>query len=189
MPNKATILLVTGIILSMLGCGSPEGDKPGNAANTPTNKTANTQAADLNANLAYGVNGNIPAGTNVLVNANRVQVIPKEPKPMVMTAPEESEYTSELTDVAREVRTFKNHPQLLKVEKTIKSDSQTVKVYLRNGKVVTISPDKVRSIRYDAASSFLAAAGVIPPPPALGAPSEKKDKSGEGAGPKKQGQD
>lgn len=70
-------------------------------------------------------------------------------------APENSTFTSYLTDAGYEVRTWKNHPQLLKVEKKTMADgAQTLKVYLRNGRVVELPGQRINPLS-TATSAFI----------------------------------
>lgn len=94
-------------------------------------------------------------------------------------APDDSTFTSYLTDAGYEIRTFKNHPQLVKVEKKIAGDgTQSLKVFLRNGKVVNLPPQSISPLATAPASLILQAAGVTAPPPAPSGPVPGK-KSGE----------
>ncbi len=147
-------------ITTTLACSSEEGAKNANSVNAPVNIAANVPVVDFNANVDPTVNAN-QAVSNVTYPG-----VPVEGaiKPTTLTAPEDSEYTMQLTDVGVETRTFKNHPQLLKVVKTITAKEQTVKVYLKDGRVIPIPAEKVSSMRIDAAATFLNAAGVKPAP-------------------------
>lgn len=92
-------------------------------------------------------------------------------------APDNSTFTSYLTDAGYEIRTFKNHPQLLKVEKRTANDgSQTIKVFLRNGKVVELQGNAVPPIATAPAEVIAGAAGIRPASPktALGSTGSKK---------------
>lgn len=86
-------------------------------------------------------------------------------------APDNSTFTSYLSDAGYEIRAFKNHPTLLKVEKRIEpGGTQKVKVFLRNGKVVEIPAQSIGSLATAAAATIASAAGVAPasdkqPPP------------------------
>ncbi len=81
-------------------------------------------------------------------------------------APDNSTFTSYLTDAGYEIRSFKNHPQLLKVEKKVTSDgNQSIKVFLRNGKVVDLPGKRINPLASAPASLILEAAGVQPTPP------------------------
>jgi hypothetical protein len=76
-------------------------------------------------------------------------------------APENSTFTSYLSDAGYEIRTFKDHPQLLRAEKRVAgSDDQTLKVFLRNGKVVEVPGQKVESLSTISAAGILSAAGI-----------------------------
>ncbi|MEP7149755.1 MAG: hypothetical protein ABI857_12825, partial [Acidobacteriota bacterium] len=93
-------------------------------------------------------------------------------------APDNSTFTSYLTDVGHEIRTFKNHPQLLKVEKrTESSGTQTLKIFLRNGNVVNLPGEKIPALSTASAATIAVVAGIPPPPvrqPAPGTSETKK---------------
>ena len=93
-------------------------------------------------------------------------------------APDNSTFVSFLTDAGYEVRTFNNHPQLLRVEKRIGTDSQTIKVFLRNGRVVELPGNALSALATVGADAILSAAGVKSDPasqrpPAGGADTKK----------------
>ncbi len=93
-------------------------------------------------------------------------------------APDNSTFASYLTDVGHEIRTFKNHPQLLKVEKrTESSGAQSLKIFLRNGNVVNLPGAKIPVLSTASAATISLAAGIPPPPvkqPAPGTSESKK---------------
>lgn len=92
-------------------------------------------------------------------------------------APDNSTFAAYLTDAGYEIRTFKNHPQLLKVEKKITSDGkQTLKVFLRGGKVVELPGQKINPLATAPASFILQMAEVQDQPqsPPAGPPGVKK---------------
>jgi hypothetical protein len=92
-------------------------------------------------------------------------------------APDNSTFTSYLTDAGYEIRTFKNHPQLLRVEKRTATDgSQTIKVFLRNGKVVELPGKTIPLIATAPAEVIAGVAGIQPASPktAPGATDAKK---------------
>jgi len=79
-------------------------------------------------------------------------------------APENSTFTSYLSDAGYEIRIFKSHPQLLRAEKRVTGgDDQTLKVFLRNGKVIQVPGQKVSSLATASSAEILSAAGVAPP--------------------------
>lgn len=76
-------------------------------------------------------------------------------------APDNSTFTSYLTDAGYEIRTFKNHPQLLKVEKKIESSGkQTLKIFLRNGQVRELPGQRITILSTASAAYILEAAGI-----------------------------
>jgi hypothetical protein len=76
-----------------------------------------------------------------------------------------------------ETRTFKDDPQILKVER--KQELKKVKLYLKSGKVVDLPYDKVGNIFVDGSpADLLQLAGIKPPatpaPPTTDAPTKKR---------------
>ncbi len=96
------------------------------------------------------------AGTIGQTKIDEADLLKKSTRP----APEDSEYAIILTDKAIEVRTFKSHPQLLKVEKRSDGKKSTIKIYLKNGKVVEIAGDKITAIRTEPAAHILELSGI-----------------------------
>jgi hypothetical protein len=79
-------------------------------------------------------------------------------------APDNSTFTSYLSEAGYEIRTFNNHPQLLKVEKKTESNgNQTVKIHLRNGQVVQRPGKDIPILSTVPAATILAIAGITPP--------------------------
>jgi len=90
-------------------------------------------------------------------------------------APENSTFTSYLSDAGYEIRTFQSHPQLLKVEKRIdNAGKQTLKIFLRNGQVVERPGKDIPVLSTATAAAILATAGIAQQQPASGPRSEKK---------------
>lgn len=80
-------------------------------------------------------------------------------------APDNSTFTSYLTDAGYEIRTFKNHPQLLKAEKRIDNNGdQSLKIFLRNGKVVEVPGQRVPILSTAPAASIADVAGIVASP-------------------------
>ena len=91
-------------------------------------------------------------------------------------APDNSTFVSYLTDAGYEIRTFKSHPQLIRVERKVATDSQTIKVFLRNGRVVELPGNAITTLATASADSILSAAGVQPnTAPQKGAPAGAAD--------------
>jgi ABC-type Fe3+-hydroxamate transport system substrate-binding protein len=85
-----------------------------------------------------------------------------KPVPMARPAPEDSEFTATLTDVATEIRTFRNHPQIRRVEKVSDGKKSTVKVFLVNGKTAEFDGAKLPSLIQASSHQILELAGVEP---------------------------
>lgn len=80
-------------------------------------------------------------------------------------APDNSTFTSYLSDAGYEIRTFKSHPQIQKVEKRIESSGkQTLKIFLRNGNVVQASGASIPILSTASAASIAAVAGLTQAP-------------------------
>lgn len=95
-------------------------------------------------------------------NVDAAALAMKNAKP----APDNSTFTSYLTDAGYEIRTFNNHPQLLKVVKRTSNDgSQTIKVFLRNGKIVELPGATIPLIASAPAEVIAGAAGIQPASP------------------------
>ncbi|MBS1796523.1 MAG: hypothetical protein JSS81_22005 [Acidobacteria bacterium] len=61
-----------------------------------------------------------------------------------------------------EMRTFKNHPTIAKVEKLMDGKTTKYKVYLKNGKVVDAPADKMENFAAMAPQNILDAIGMLP---------------------------
>lgn len=88
------------------------------------------------------------------------------------TAPDDSYFYTELTDVAIETRVFRSHPHLAKVERINDGKNQAIKVYLKSGGVVELPGGAIKSIASARAAEILTAAG-IKPDTAAGTPTGK----------------
>ena len=129
------------------------------------NTMNNTSSGPLDSPMANRMQGKMDAmrksGGENIDYQKVMELAQKSARP----APDNSTFTSYLTDAGYEVRTFVNHPQVLKVEKRIDTNSQTVKVFLRGGRVVTLSGDKIPTLSTVGVDAILVAAGVPKDPP------------------------
>lgn len=160
------------------------------SACTPSQEATNTNGAASNrpaVNSGEVTNEQAPGSPQnstrrTVVDVDKDSLTGEPPagvKPYEQPAPENSTYTSSLGTTALEVRTFKKHPQLAKVEKTIDGKNQTVKVFLKNGKVIDVAPEKLPNIATAGSAAILEAAGInsaqnAAPLPAAKANSTKK---------------
>lgn len=75
-------------------------------------------------------------------------------------AAEDSVYAVALTDKAIERRIFKSHKQIAKIEKVSSGTAASIKVTLRDGNVVEVDGEKVKSIFGATSADILLAAGL-----------------------------
>lgn len=150
------------------------------AVNTGT-EVPRPQVADANAASAASSDelGLASNRTDAKINAMRQQgaqgpTLSAEEVAMrnARPAPENSTFTSYLTDAGYEIRTFNNHPQLLKVERKVTPDGkQSVKIFLRDGRVIERPGDSIPALSTAASAFILQAAGIQVQAPRQKAPS------------------
>lgn len=98
----------------------------------------------------------------------------KQPQPTLRPAPDNSFYSVVLTDAAVETRIFKNHPQLNKVEKRSDGKQSSIKVFLKDGRVIELPGEKIEALAAAPASSIIEAAGLVSPAASNGKQTKKK---------------
>ncbi len=151
--------------------------------NTNTHNSANiTMKEFMNAN-------NVPPAANNTVNAanspnirsaeslmdalrkrgqgKRGSVAPIDPnaRRILTAAPDNSEISTEMNKEGQpiETRVFNNNALLAKVERIYVSlDNPTIKIYLKNGKIVDLRQGKLDNILTASADEILKAAGITP---------------------------
>lgn len=96
------------------------------------------------------------------------------PKPTTYPAPDNSVYTVVLTDAAVETRTFKSHPQLVRVEKRSDGKQSSIKVFLKDGRLIDLPGERIEALSTAPASAILAAAGLRSSPSGEQKPVKKK---------------
>jgi hypothetical protein len=148
------------------------------ACSSPAEKsTANTNIANANANSDIASNANskmIPLegvdANKFNANASDVPVanrLPTSQESIVgpRPAPDNSQNNTEMRPdgSVSETRTFKDHPELLKVERITVGTKVSLKVYLRNGKVIEVPKEKIPEFQVVAPGNILLAAGIKPP--------------------------
>ncbi|MEP6944670.1 MAG: hypothetical protein ABJA02_02050 [Acidobacteriota bacterium] len=199
--NKAFVFaIITGASLGTFGCGS--GSEPAansnvvrttsNIENTNSNggvipAGSNTAPAAVSTNQPIaGITG--PAATNVDPNApsagnlamdNRRKVVDVQstgpiPAPISVPAAENSSVSTSMSKDGSfvETRVFRGDPTILKLERTLNGQTQIVRLFLRSGKVVQLSPDKVPAVNSVSLERLRALAGIrsTAPPPAQSQP-------------------
>lgn len=183
MKSFYTAIICLFVGLNLVACSST-GENPANEK--PVSNRATTAVAANTANPGDGVNKETAAGTyeeptsdqtplgkrQAKMEAMRREAenspppkidIEAEIKKSTIPAPENSEFGAVLADGVFERRTFKSHPQLLKVEKTTKGGGKSIKVYLKDGKVIDVPGEKIEFISKATSASILHAAGLGTP--------------------------
>ena len=199
MRSRVVSLIGLAGILTIGACSS-------STEKRPATKTANSQTATTSTNSSNGNTAVVTNGMSISIataDANAATADPLEPPnrrqgrlekmrqsggssvkidPVEFAlknarpAPENSTFTSYLSDAGYEIRTFQSHPQLLKVEKRIdNTGKQTLKIFLRNGQVVERPGKNIPVLSTATTAAILATAGIAPQqPPAPGPRSQKK---------------
>ncbi|HMQ02727.1 MAG TPA: hypothetical protein PKD26_02265 [Pyrinomonadaceae bacterium] len=75
-------------------------------------------------------------------------------------APENSEFSFALLEDLIERRVFKSHPQIAKAEKVTSGTTKRLTVWLRDGRVLEASGDKVEGLSTASSAMILQAVGV-----------------------------
>lgn len=201
MRTRLFLILGLAAALGSVSCSSASDSKQTTPQNATANGNVNTVAisngAELSAPRRADANGASAASTDQLDSlgnamGGRLDRLKKsgDGGPQIdaaadalknaRPAPDNSTFASYLTDAGYEIRTFKNHPQLLKVEKKITSDGkQTLKVFLRGGKVVELPGQSINPLATAPASFILQMAGIQNQPQSVPAGPPPVKKSGE----------
>lgn len=166
-------------VISMISACSTESTE-GTGANTSQNGNANAglvaNSGDAmpvfpaDANAANFTSGNrAEVANNSLRNASikktgasiSTAAALEAARKSATPAPDNSTFFAYLADGAHEVRTFKDHPQLLRVEKETQGDGKSiVKIFLRGGKVVEIEGNLIPQLSAIGAEMILERAGI-----------------------------
>lgn len=168
------IAIIAAVLTLLGGCSgaSSSGDANASSANgnLPLNPANSESQANTNTALipypgTENTNGAPPAETEAQV----VNIDPKQLKPTSPAAPaaDNSEVLTTLNEKgAVETRIFKSHPLLAKIEKTTFGRDVQLKVYLKNGKVIPLAPEKIGNFTNDSAQQILQSAGIQTAQPA-----------------------
>jgi hypothetical protein len=165
------IVIIAGVSISINACSGSSSESvlnsPATNANT-TNSANNAAASNTNAGFIPYPGTENTNGVPANVNAKVVSIDPQQLKPTnaAMPAADNSEIVMALNEKgAVETRTFKSNPVLAKIEKTTEGRNVGLKVYLKNGKVIPLPPEKIKNFTVDSAEQILQAAGIQTPKP------------------------
>lgn len=160
------------VLVFAAACGSTA-NETSSQANSPTQTSANA-ANSTAGDVATAVNND--PNTNVQTpQQRRLERIEKlrdeaankaNPSASGMSSrpgPEDSVITTQLTDVAREERTWSKHPVLLKVLKVHDGKEGSIKVTLRDGRSFDLPGSSIQQLDQIASSAVLHLVGVTPP--------------------------
>ncbi|MDH3492636.1 MAG: hypothetical protein OEM82_03735 [Acidobacteriota bacterium] len=169
------IVAVIGLIF-LNGCSSCGGPPTENSNAAGANINVITPQRATNINVSANANAKpqpypgIKEGDNPTLDNSKVQVIDTTKArvdPPARKGPDNSELTTIMNSKGEviESRRFLNHEQLEKMERITRSPRDvTIKVFLRNGKVIEIANDKIASFKNVKPDQVLIAAGVKPIP-------------------------
>lgn len=160
------------VLLCFVGCSSSSDQtKTNSVANSSATNISNT--AQSNSTAATAVNQSVHVVQNVdpsafnanpNTNARVVAVNQNEIKDKIgvagRTAPDNSTVSSAMNakGIPIETRTFKDNKYLVKVER-IFTNPKTIKIYLKDGKIVEVGDDKLPNFTAASPGNILIAAG------------------------------
>jgi len=171
------------ILIFFISCSSSTVETNVNSKSSTVETNVNSNNSDTavvnqtNANVEVQADANSYPIQNMAVSKQNVRnwgakkgratdVAPIEAIPMAYPAPDNSEISSTMNNsVPTEIRTFKNNPMLVKMERIfVDVKNPQIKVYLKNGKVVNVPPGKISNPATASADEILSAAGVARKP-------------------------
>lgn len=171
------LLIVLTLIAGSSGCSSSKSTQKNEARtgnSSPNAANANTGSPEM-ASQTVSVDAVAPVDNQpgLAANAARpnkramVDAGGEAPPPMRSPAAENSEVATSMGKDGSfiEIRWFKNHPQLERVEQTWADDgkSSTLKIFLRGGRVVNASGNGVSQMPSHPSTGFLELAGLRAP--------------------------
>lgn len=163
--NRILLFGIVSIAITVAGCSS--------GASTPSNGSANTAGLPDagNSSIQPQTAATVPVGPEVatpaslLAKKRLVDSDPNAPIPEPQRQPgaENSEIATTMDKQGNfiELRWFNGDPMMVKAERTIFSATKsTIKIWLKNGKELTVSGDKVESLATVQKDALLVLAGV-----------------------------
>ncbi len=131
-----------------------------------TNKTVSPNSANPAENVP-------PAGVIETVNKRKLVDTPSSRPPPLRYEPaaEDSQIATAMDSSGRpyEVRIFKRHPQLVKVESTwLGPNQKALSIVLRDGKVHQVTTDRIANLKLATAAQILELIGIQPAKPSAG---------------------
>lgn len=179
MNNK--IFLSTIFLTALIITGCSEAPKTSNSAQSNSANVNSSVNTVITANTNTNVNSQVamqPARGIENVDANAFNSNSAANLPTIKrdksedvhksnvygrTAPDNSSFVTIMNEKGQaiEVRTFQNHPQLIKVERVfVTPKTPELKIYLKGGKVITASDDKLPNFSASSPEQILEVAGI-----------------------------
>lgn len=186
MITRVLLFVILSVAVFAAACSSGTTTTPANSAsgNPSGSQTAEPLAGQANSNSQQGTVASVPVAPEApgpvsgpltgpprkpLVDSNPNGPIPE---PQRVPASENSEMSTTMDKAGNfvETRYFKTDPMLVKVQRTwLGPGKSTLKIWLKNGKEVTASGDKIENLSIAPIPSLLALAGVKTVPGSTGA--------------------
>ncbi len=176
--KSIVIAAVVSLLIVAVGACSTVREEP--QSNSIDRNSANVVPAHTDG--AQNINAANPfppptANSNVSNSSNELKTSIYAARP----GPDNSTFTSAMDKSGNfmEVREFKNHPMIVKVERRMLKDGSKYIVYLKNGKAAEAPADKMENFRSMAPGNILAAIGINVAPTSTDVQDERKSKKPE----------
>jgi hypothetical protein len=170
--KQAILLLFVFTIASLgIGCGGTAEKTAGaNKAGGSNNSPAANSAVVVDANANPPSESEPPAGNIANANTKRpvIDTSGSVPPPSFKPAGEDSQIAVSMRPDGKilEVRVFKSHPQLARVESVWDGQGEKeLKFVLKNGKVIAKKSDRIENLQTAPTAVLVEIAGIPKPPP------------------------
>ena len=161
--------LLAVFILGAIGVGCSGLAKTSRKESNSSSSTVNREQPLSSSTDTPNVAANHPkTNSRERINRDRIDVNPAAtPLPLKFRkAAENSEVATTMNTEGDifEVRVFKNHPQIAKVEATwVDAKEKALKIYLRNGQILEVKTDRLTDLASATASQLLEIGGLKTP--------------------------
>jgi hypothetical protein len=171
--KQAILLLFVFVTVSLaIACGgTAEKTASANKAAGSNNSPAANSVVGVDPNATPASESEPPAGNIGNAANTRRQIVDTSgpaPPPSFRPAGEDSQIAVSMRPDGKilEVRVFKSHPQLAKVESVWDGKGEKeLKFVLKNGKVITKKSDRIENLQTAPTAVLVEIAGIKPPPP------------------------
>lgn len=169
-PAFLLLLLLIASTVSGSCSGNADADKPANVSGGSSNQsTASNPGQSVNPKAPPPVQaGNQSSENTIGISTKRkITDVPGAGRPVLQfePGPEDSQLAQAMNSSGQmyEVRIWKRHPQLLKVESVwVDAKNKYLTIALRTGKVLNITTDRIPNLKLATANQLLEMAGIQP---------------------------